>query len=155
MADDSGSPFRISVWRPWLLAVAMLAVPVLLGAALAAAGGQPDIAGVALVGLVVAAGALLLPITWGVCTSRWDVDETGIGGRDNWHVYRRVNWAEIRSISHFPFPGYPLIWVNTADRRWVFWLPLFLTDMPGFRAAIARYANPENPLLQFLTSHPD
>ena len=142
-------------WRPWLLAVAMLAVPVLLGAVVAATSGQPDVAGMTLVGLVVAAGALLLPITWGVYTSRWDVDRTGIGGRDNWHVYRRVSWAEIRSISHLPLPRYRLIWVNTANRRWALWLPLFFTDMPGFRAAISRYADPENPLLQFLTSHPD
>jgi len=32
-------------------------------------------------------------------------------------------------------------------------LPLFLTDMPGFRAAVAQYAPSENPLRRYLEQH--
>jgi len=153
VVDDSPLTFHISVWRPWLLAVAMLAVPVLIAAGVSAAGGQPAVSVGALVGLTIAAGGLLLPIGWAVSTSHWDVDASGIGGPDNWHVYRSVRWSEIRSVSRFPVPGYPFVWVNTAGRRWAFWVPLFLTDMPGFRAAVSSYAPPHNPLRQYLEKH--
>jgi hypothetical protein len=83
-------------------------------------------------------------------SSRWDVDAAGIGGRDNWHVYRRVGWGEIRSVSRVPLPGYPFVRVHAANRRWFIWVPLFLTDMAGFRAAVARHASPDNPLRQVL-----
>ena len=45
--------------------------------------------------------------------------------------------------------------MNGVGKRWAFWLPLFLIDMPGFRAAVARYAPPANPLRRYLAEHPD
>jgi hypothetical protein len=40
--------------------------------------------------------------------------------------------------------------VKDLRGRRMFWLPLFLTDMPGLRAAVARYAPPGNPLRRYL-----
>lgn len=154
MMDDSPLTFHISVWRPWLVSVVALALPALLIAGVSGAGGQPEISAGTLIGLAIVAGVLLLPIGWAVRTSYWDVDASGIGGPDNWHVYRSTTWDEIRSVSRFPVPGYPFVWVNTTHRRWAFWVPLFLTDMPGFREAVSRYAPPHNPLRQYLEKHP-
>lgn len=154
MMDDSPLTFHISVWRPWLLAVAMLALPALIITGASAAGGQPEVSVGAVIGLMIVAGVLLLPIGWAVRTGHWDVDTSGIGGPDNWHVYRSVTWDEIRSVSRFPVPGYPFVWVNTTRRRWAFWVPLFLTDMTGFREAVSRYAPRHNPLRQYLEKHP-
>jgi hypothetical protein len=78
----------------------------------------------------------------------------GFGGPDHWHVRRWVRWKEIKSVSRFPIPGYPFVWVNTRDRRRLFWVPLFLTDMAGFRTAVSSYAARENSLRRFLEKHP-
>jgi hypothetical protein len=150
MADGLQRTFRITFWRPWLLAVAMLAVPALIAAGAFALSAQLATAARILGGLAVAAALLALPIGWAVATSRWDVDAAGIGGRDSWHVYRRVQWDEIRSVSRMPLPGYPSVWLNTTGRRWALWVPLFLTDMEGFRAAVVAHAGQSNPLRQIL-----
>ena len=150
MGSDSPHTFRITFWRPWLLAVAILAVPALAAAGRFMMSGQVRAAVTVAGGLVVAAALVALPIGWAVGNSRWDVDAAGIGGRDNWNVYRRIGWSEIRSVSRLPLPGYPLVWVNATDRRRAIWVPLFLSDMAGFRAAVARHASSDNPLRQVL-----
>jgi hypothetical protein len=142
--------FRISWVRPWLLAVALMAAALLVIASLRAAAGESGAwVGCALV-LAICSAAALVPIMIVVATHRWRVDADGIGGRDNWHVYRRVGWAEIASVSPRPIPGYRFVWVNSRSRRRAFWLPLFLTDMEGFRNAVARHAPPDNPLRLYL-----
>jgi hypothetical protein len=151
---DVPNTFRITFWRPWLLAVAILAVPALVVAGALAISGQFAAAAVVAGGLAVIAALLALPIGWMVGSSRWDVDAAGIGGRDNWNVYRRVGWHEIRSVSRVSVPGYPHVWLSTADRRRAIWVPLFLSNMAGFRAAVARYASPDNPLRQLLDRTP-
>jgi hypothetical protein len=153
---DSESPhtFRITFWRPWLLAVAILAVPALVAAGRFTMSGQLAAAVAVVGGLVVVAALVALPISWAVGSSRWDIDAAGIGGRDNWHVYRRVGWDEIHSVSRSSLPGYPYVWINTADRRRIIWVPLFLSDMAGFRAAVARHATPDNPLRRQLDRSP-
>jgi hypothetical protein len=150
MADGSQRTFRITFWRPWLLAVAMLALPALIAAGAFALSGQLATGAAILGGLAVGAALLALPIGWAVATSRWDVDAAGIGGRDNWHVYRRVRWDEIRSVSRLPLPGYSSVWLNTTGRRWALWVPLFLTDMDEFQAAVVAHASQSNPLRQML-----
>ena len=146
--------FRIPLWRPWLLAVALLALPAVVGVAVATVAGQPALARVVLLLLAGAAVASLLPIGLAVLVSRWHVDANGIGGRNNWLVYHRLEWSEIESVEPWSIPGYRYLQVNGGGRRWAFWLPLFFTDMPGFRAAVARYAAPENPVRRYLEEHP-
>jgi hypothetical protein len=146
--------FRITLWRPWLLAVTILALPAAAVLALTVAAGELALAFFDLLGFAAVALILLVPIGWAMGTSRWHVDRRGIGGRNNWHVYHRLDWSEIESVSPWLIPGYPYLQVNGGGKRWVFWLPLFLTDMPGFRSAVAQYAPPENPLQRFLESYP-
>src|SRR6266566_7766017 len=78
----------------------------------------------------------------------------GIGGRNNYLVYHRLDWSEIESVEPWLIPGYRYLQVNAVGKRRAFWLPLFLTDMPGLRSAVARYAPPGNPLRHYLEKHP-
>jgi hypothetical protein len=154
MVEKSRLTFRITLWRPWLLAVTILAPLAALGLAISAVAGELAAASGILLGLAGVAVALLLQIGLAVRASRWHVDANGIGGRNNWLVYHRLDWSEIESVEPWSIPGYRYLQVNGVGKRWVFWLPLFFTDMPGFRSALARYAPPGNPLRRYLEEHP-
>jgi hypothetical protein len=154
MDKDGVLTFRISWVRPWLLTVAIMAVVLLPLAALSADAGQAGAWVGCGLGLAVCSAAVLAPIAIAVKSSEWHVGAGGVGGRDNWHVYRRVAWSEVASVSPRLIPGYRFVWVNSRSKRRAFWLPLFLTDMEGFRAAVSRHAPPENPLRHFLEEHP-
>ena len=153
MTENSQLTFRIALWRPWLLAVAPLALLALLGVVITVASGELTAASIILLGFAAVAALLLLLVGLVVWSSRWHVDPNGIGGRNNQLVYHRLDWSEIESVEPWLIPGYPYLQVNGGGRRWAFWLPLFLTDMPGFRSALARYAPPENPLRRYLELH--
>ena len=153
MDAESRLTFRITLWRPWLLVVAMLAVLAAIGVTISIAAGELAAAAIVLLAFAGLAVAFLPLIGLAARVSRWHVDPKGIGGRNNQLVYRRLDWSEIESVEPWLIPGYPYLQVNGAGRRWVFWLPLFLTDMPGLHAAVARYAPPENPLRRYLDHH--
>ena len=154
MEEKSRLTFRISLWRPWLLAIAPLTLLAAVGVAVSVVAGKLAATPGILLGLVGVALALLLPIGLTVRASRWHVDPGGIGGRNNYLVYHRLNWSEIESIEPWLIPGYRYLQVNGVGQRRAFWLPLFLTDMPGLRSAVARYAPPTNPLRRYLEQHP-
>jgi len=154
MEEKSRLTFRISLWRPWLLALTVLALPAALGVALSVVGGKLAAAQAILLVFAGVAVALLLPIGFAVWASRWHVDPDGIGGPNNSLVYHRLNWSEIESVQPWLIPGYRYLQVNGVGKRWAFWLPLFLTDMPGLRSAVAQYAPPGNPLRRYLEKHP-
>src|SRR5947199_9576942 len=69
MEEKSRLTFRISLWRPWLLAVAMLALPAALIVALSIAGGNLAVSAGSVLGLGVIARLLLLPSGLGPPTS--------------------------------------------------------------------------------------
>jgi hypothetical protein len=153
MGSKHSTRFRITPLRPWFLAVGILGIPVSIGAiVMVLTGDAGNIPGLAL-GFLAVSGLLAIPITLAVLTSTWDVDAEGIGGRDNYHIYRRVDWSEIDSVSPMLIPGYPLLWVNANWKRKAFWLPLFFTDMRGLRHAVARNAPEDNPLRRYLERH--
>ena len=153
MGEKSRLTFRITLWRPWLLALTLLALFAALGVALSVVAGELAATVGILLGFAGIAVALLLPIGLAVWASRWHVDPDGIGGRNNSLVYNRLDWSEIESIEPRLIPGYRYLQVNGVGKRRAFWLPLFLTDMPGLRSAVARYAPPENPLRRYLEQH--
>jgi hypothetical protein len=154
MEETSRLTFRITLWRPWLLAVSPFALLAALGVAITLANGQIAAASYILLGLAGLAVALLVPIGLSVWATRWHVDPSGIGGRNNMLVYNHLKWSDIESVEPWLIPGYRYVQVNGAGKRWAFWLPLFLTDMPGLLAAVARYAPPDNPLRRYLEQHP-
>jgi hypothetical protein len=154
MGEPSQLTFRISLWRPWLLALTPLALLAAVGVAVSVVAGERAAVAAILLGFAALAVTLLLPIGLVVWASRWHVDPNGIGGRNNWLVYHRLDWSEIESVEPYLIPGYRYVQVNGVGKRWAFWLPLFLTDMPGLRSAVARYAPPANPLRRYLEQHP-
>jgi hypothetical protein len=83
LEETSRLTFRITLWRPWLLAVTLLALLVALGVVAALISGKRAAAVVILLGFAGVAVALLLPISVAVWVSRWHVDPNGIGGRNN------------------------------------------------------------------------
>jgi hypothetical protein len=153
MEDMSKLTFRITPWRPWLLALTPFAVLATVGVVVSLVGGHLTVAADILLGFAGLAVILLLPILLTAWTSRWHVDPNGIGGRNNYLVYHRLEWSDIESVEPWLIPGYRYLQVNGAGRHWAFWLPLFLTDMPGLRSAVARYAPPDNPLRRYLDQH--
>jgi hypothetical protein len=154
MSKSSHHTFRISPVRPWLLAVSVLSILAAFGMVISAVQGAFGSVTVILIVLAVAAVGLLLPIGLAVGISRWHVDQHGVGGRNNYLVYNRLDWSEIESVEPWLIPGYRYLQVNGVRQRWVFWLPLFLTDMPGFREAVSKYAPLENPLRHYLEQYP-
>jgi hypothetical protein len=154
MEETSRLTFRITLWRPWLLAIIPLLLLAALGVISSLAAGKPTAAVGILLGFAGVAVILLLPIGLAVWTSRWHVEPNGIGGRNNMLVYNYLNWTDIASVDPWLIPGYPYLQVNGAGKRRAFWLPLFMTDMPGLRAAVVRYAPPGNPLRSYLEQHP-
>jgi hypothetical protein len=154
MEEKSRLTFRMTLWRPWLLALTPLALLAALGVVVSVVAGQRAAVAGILLALAAVAVVLLLPIGLAVWASRWHVDPNGIGGRNNRLVYNRLDWSEIESVEPWLLPGYRYLQVNGVGKRWAFWLPLFLTDMPGLRSAVARYAPPENPLRRYLEEHP-
>ncbi len=150
MEQTSTLTFRITFWRPWLLAVTPFAILAALGIVITIAARQLAAASTILLGLAGFALALLVPIGLSVWAIRWHANPNGIGGRNNWLVYHHLDWADIVSVEPWLIPGYRYMQVNGVGKRWAFWLPLFLSDMPGLRTAVTRYAPPENPLRRYL-----
>jgi hypothetical protein len=153
MEETSQLIFRISLWRPWLLAITLLAPLPALGVIVSVVAGSLAAAASVLLGFAAIAVVLLLPIGLSVSASRWHVSAAGIGGRNNALVYHRLSWSEIESVEPWLIPGYRYLQVNGRGKRHAFWLPLFLTDMPSFRSAVARSAPPTNPLRRYLETH--
>jgi hypothetical protein len=153
MEETSQLIFRISLWRPWLLAITLLAPLPALGVIVSVVAGSLAAAASVLLGFAAIAVVLLLPIGLSVRTSRWHVSAAGIGGRNNALVYHHLSWSEIESVEPWLIPGYRYLQVNGRGKRHAFWLPLFLTDMPSFRSAVARSAPSTNPLRQYLEAH--
>jgi hypothetical protein len=153
MEETSRLTFRITFWRPWLLAITPLALLTAFGVIASLVSAKPAAAIGILLGFAGIAVVLLLPIGLAIWASRWHVDSNGIGGRNNMLVYHRLDWSEIESVEPWMIPGYPYLQVNGRGIRRAFWLPLFLTDMPGFLSAIMQYAPAENPLRRYLEQH--
>ncbi|HLN27314.1 MAG TPA: hypothetical protein VK395_06190 [Gemmataceae bacterium] len=148
MKHDGPLTFRIPFLRPWLFAVALLSVPALAITILAALAGDLAALRSVLLGWVGVILLLAAPIGLAVSIGRWQVDEHGIQGPNNWFIPCSVAWDEMRSVSEWPIPGYRYLWINTT-RIWVVWVPLFLTDMAGFRQAVKTFAAADNPLRRY------
>jgi hypothetical protein len=155
MQENARLTFRITLWRPWLLAVTPFLLVAIVPLFFVILTGDSTLIRGFLLLMAIAAGALLLLIGIVVQASRWHVDPTGIGGRNNMLIYHRLNWSEIDSVQPWLIPGYHYLQVNSRSKQWVFWVPLFFTDMPAFRAAVTYYAPPGNPLRRFLEEYPD
>src|SRR5690242_5572307 len=106
MQQPSPLTFRISIFRPWLLAITLLAPLPVFGVIVSVVAGSLTLMASILLGFAAIAGVLLLPISLSVWASRWHVSATGIGGRNNALVYHHLSWSEIESVEPWSIPGY-------------------------------------------------
>jgi len=130
MMKESQLAYRITLWRPWLLAVTPLALLAALGVAITVAAGELAAASGILLGLAGVAVVLLVPIGLAVRASRWHVDPNGMGGRNNRLVYQRLDWSDIESVEPWLIPGYPYLQVNGSGKRWAFYNGYRNSDTP-------------------------
>jgi hypothetical protein len=125
MEQTSRLTFRITIWRPWLLAVIPLALLAAFGVIAALVAGKPAAVVAILLGFAGVAGVLLAPIGLAVWVSRWHVDPSGVGGRNTMLVSNHLHWAEIESVEPWLILGYRYVHLNGVGKRRAFWLPLF------------------------------
>jgi hypothetical protein len=150
MRDDSAQTFTISSIHPGLLAVSMFAVFALIAVIIGATARRVGISAWADLDWFVVSGIALIPIVLITPMLKWHVGPSGVDGPDNHFIRRHIAWGGITSVYPMPIPGYRFVWVHATSKRKALWLPLFFTDMVGFRAAVARHAEPGNPLRRYL-----
>ena len=97
---------------------------------------------------VVAVSFLLVAIVrqvWKVVVSA-----SGIDGQNAWGFALTLTWQEIKTTRPFNFGGLRYLRLYSSQTKRVMWLPLFLQDKKGFKAAVTQFAPPENPLRRYL-----
>ena len=98
MQQNTRLTFRITFWRSWLLAIIPLLLVTSIPLFFVILTGNIVLISRFLIGVAITAGALLLLIGITVRASRWHVDPDGIGGRNNYLIYHRLNWSDIESV---------------------------------------------------------
>ena len=69
-------------------------------------------------------------------------------------LYRvnRSRWHDLEEARAKPFLGLPYVYVRRANgRSW--WIPLYLTDIQGFKSAVVTCAPAGNPLRSYVESN--
>jgi hypothetical protein len=74
----------------------------------------------------------------------------GLRGYDAYGLYRLARWGAITGVRPVRFLGLRYLRVYSTDTPRPRWLPLFLSDMPGFAAEAERLAGPDHPLVRAL-----
>jgi len=74
------------------------------------------------------------------------VNEKELSSTNAWGKKARVKWSEISSVKRINFLTLHYLKISTFQKKNAFWLPLYLSDIEGFRVAVAEFAAPENPL---------
>ena len=154
--------FKIPFYHPFLLACVLLVLMlfVLLMLLLLFPGiNQRQAIAILLVSLL-GVSVVAIPIAITTSIYRLSVDAQGIKGRNNYFAPFRLSWADIVAVKPIRIPGYPYLLLSTPTYRAVwwearYWIPLFLTDMVGFRSAITKYADPDHPLRRYLERRSD
>jgi hypothetical protein len=83
------------------------------------------------------------------------VSPAGIRCYTIWCVYRLVPWPDMQRVRATNFLGLRYLRVWAAEQRRPVWVPLFLSDMLGFRKAVQACAGSENVVCQYLVGSGD
>lgn len=89
------------------------------------------------IGLMFAVAVLLFPLY---------VLPDGIRCYNFWGLYRTLRWEEIATVSKTNMLGLPYAIAKDANGRREIWVPLYLTNMPGFLVAVRAAAGEEHML---------
>ncbi len=102
---------------------------------------------------LLAAAVLVIAAVYGFFESRRPraiLDASGIWVRDNWGRLRLMAWHSIRRIDVENRPGARVLVFYTDERPGDLVLPLILQNPAGLRAAAARFAGEDHPLVSTL-----
>ena len=78
------------------------------------------------------------------------VTSEGIKGFDFFCFYHLARWESVKEARPINLLGLRYLRVFSTDASRPLWVPLFLSDMSGFRETVCRHAEPNNPLLKSL-----
>ena len=155
--------FKVPFLRPFLLStfliVAFLIPFTLYLMSLPRTGQEDELATVGLFVFMFLLPIVLSAIPVAISTSvyRLAVDAQGIKGRTNTFAPFKIAWADIVDVKPINMPGYPYLLLSTPTYKAVwweprYWIPLYLSDMAGFRNLVIQYADPDNPFRRYLES---
>jgi hypothetical protein len=82
-----------------------------------------------------------------------DVGPEGLRCPNAWGGYGFAAWDDVRSVRPINILGLRYLRVFTTTTVLPLWVPLFLADPDGFRAALLRCAGPTHPLTVAFAEH--
>jgi len=89
-------------------------------------------------------------LAWAVDCYPVDVTADGIKCYDVFSRYHFAPWPTIDGVRPINVLGLRYLRVQSSATPRPLWVPLFLSDMPGFCAAIVDRAGPDHPLAEAL-----
>ena len=146
MGPSNSRAFRSSfmvLWR-WTSALCGLGGALIYGTAWFMGrpiSGPPTIALSLLLGILFAVAVVLMPVY---------VTPEGVRCYNFWGLYRTVGWAEMGEIRRQSVLGLRYLTVAPPDGAWPIYVPLYLSDMPEFLAAVRKHAGDAHPLVAAL-----
>jgi hypothetical protein len=167
MSDSRVDTFRMSFWTTldWTIVygLGLALVGSLIASAFfrAATGLQAD-PFFAVLGLVTVAMALLCVIVVAIPLAAivtWlfpvHADDVGVGGFGGWGLRRAAKWNLMTSARPVNVGGLPYLRVMCDDGRSPLWIPLFLTDRPGFASLVLQEAPTDNAVRAYFEQSAD
>jgi hypothetical protein len=96
------------------------------------------------------APAVFVGIVVGAVLYRVYVLEDGLRGYTAWGTYRTLRWPEINDVRPLNVLGMRFLLVRSVGGGSAIWVPLFLAEMSGFRAAVRESAGEDHLLSRAL-----
>jgi hypothetical protein len=81
---------------------------------------------------------------------RVSVAADGLKCYDAFGIYHFAAWPTVERVRPLNLLGLRYLLVRSSAVPRALWVPLFLADLPGFRAAVAQHAGPTHPLAEAL-----
>ncbi|GAB5403918.1 MAG: hypothetical protein Aurels2KO_21490 [Aureliella sp.] len=141
--------FRSSFLRTYL-SVLLTSLAVAAGSLLFRGGLEADWRGFFVGPAVAIAVAIFFLTLAAVAYFRVYVSVEGLRCYTAMGIYRTIPWSEADSIRPYHLAGLRYLRVGASSSGREVWLPLFLTDMQGFRKAVWGFAGEEHCLSQAL-----
>jgi hypothetical protein len=137
----------LPVWRVATMWTAALAGG-LLGLQAFQAGGAPSVPQIAITAASAVVCGVIFTLAVGFCVV--EVNADGLQSYDFFGLYKLARWDAVTEVRPTNFAGLRYVRVYAAGTPRPRWVPLFLTDMPGFAAAVARLGGADHPIVRAL-----
>jgi hypothetical protein len=145
--DGAAASFRMAFLPMWRVATEWSAgiTVILIAVSGLIAGGVPIALHLAVFALAAAVGGVVVALA--IALYRLELTSKGLHCGDAYGLYRVARWGAITRVRPVNFLGLRYLRVYSTDTPRPRWLPLFLSDMPGFAAEVERLAGPDHPLV--------